>query len=485
MISKKFLQSSLIYSVVGALPYASGFILIFWFTQLLTPVQFGVNVLYLSLMYFIQILSSFGLDMSAAIMYIDYKDEAKKLRQFLGTIMLGLLVFGLLAAIIFLAGGVKLFNIVFSEADVLVLIPFGIFTIISAVFNGIFKTYSALLIYQQRPVRFFWLNISNFVLTISGSLILLYLFPFTLYGPILGRLLAAVFAASVSILLLTKEYGFEWNKSFIKPILLFTTPLMLYALLTWVVSYIDRFIILRFMDDPTYVGIYDFGVKLVLGIELLLVGLVNVVNPRVYTIWKDQQLHGSTVEVNRYYNGLTAFVLLLIPLFVLLAPILIPLVIKKEIYYQAFGLLAILAAGYASRIWFYMFMAPLMFFKRTKVMPRIFAASALFEIIAAIFMIQWLGLMGAVWVNFLVNPLQALLLYLESRKVFHYSFNPWKIIYLPLIFMAVVIVSEAFITHQTRILFHACQLLLSVLLVWFAFRKELVPFVKGIMKIRN
>jgi len=478
MISKTFLKSSLIYSIVGALPYASGFILIFWFTRLLTPAQFGINVLYISLMYFIQILSAFGLDMSAAVMYIDYKDNLVKLRQFLGTILLGLFLFGLMAAILFSVGGIQLFNIVFSDTDLLVVIPFGLVTILSAVFNGVFKTYSALLIYQQRPVRFFWLNITNFVIVIGGSLTLLYLFPFTLYGPIFGRLMASVVASAVSVWFLTKEYGFEWNKSFIKPILTYTTPLMVYALLTWVVSYIDRFIILRFMTDPTYVGIYDFGVKLVLGIELLLVGLVNVVNPKVYTIWKDQNLHGSTVEVNRYYNGLTAFILILIPLFVLLAPILIPLVIKKEIYYQAFNLLAILAAGYASRIWFYMFMAPLMFFKRTKVMPRIFAISALFEILAAIFMIQWFGLMGAVWVNFLVKPLQALLLYYESRKVFHYHFNRWKIIYLPVIFMAVVIVTEVFVTESTQFLVHSGQLILSLVLVWLAFRKEVVPFLR-------
>jgi len=429
-------------------------------------------------MYFIQILSAFGLDMSAAVMYIDYKDNLVKLRQFLGTILLGLFLFGLMAAILFSVGGIQLFNIVFSDTDLLVVIPFGLVTILSAVFNGVFKTYSALLIYQQRPVRFFWLNITNFVIVIGGSLTLLYLFPFTLYGPIFGRLMASVVASAVSVWFLTKEYGFEWNKSFIKPILTYTTPLMVYALLTWVVSYIDRFIILRFMTDPTYVGIYDFGVKLVLGIELLLVGLVNVVNPKVYTIWKDQNLHGSTVEVNRYYNGLTAFILILIPLFVLLAPILIPLVIKKEIYYQAFNLLAILAAGYASRIWFYMFMAPLMFFKRTKVMPRIFAISALFEILAAIFMIQWFGLMGAVWVNFLVKPLQALLLYYESRKVFHYHFNRWKIIYLPVIFMAVVIVTEVFVTESTQFLVHSGQLILSLVLVWLAFRKEVVPFLR-------
>ena len=482
MISRTFFKSSLIYTLVGALPYASGFLLIPWFTAYLSPAQFGVNALFISLMYFIQILSSYGMDMSAGVMYFDYRDDKAKLKKFLGTVFLGLIVSGIIVFLMFTLGGIQLFDLVFSGGDVLALIPFGLFTIISGVFNGIFKTYSALLVNQQRPVRFFWLNISNFVITIAASLTILYLYPYTLYGPILGRMIPAIISASLCLLMLGLEYGLNWGSVYVKRIVNYTSPLMLYALLTWVVTYIDRFVILRFMDDPAFVGIYDFGVKLVLGIELLLVGLVNAVNPKVYSIWKEQELHGSTEEVNRYYNGLTAIVLLLIPLFVLFAPILIPIVIKKEIYYEAFGFLAILAAGYASRVWFYMFMAPLMFFKRTKAMPVIFAISAAFELVAAIILVKYIGLMGAVWVNFMIKPIQAFLLYQVSRKVFKYKFNRWKIFYLPIIFMLMVILSEIIITDQTRIFFHAGQLLVSILLVWFAYRRELVPLLRKIVR---
>ncbi len=481
MISRTFFKSSLIYTVVGALPYVSGFLLIPWFTAYLTPAQFGVNALFISMMYFIQILSSYGLDMSAGVLYFDYRDDKAKLKRFLGTVFIGLIISGAVVFLMFALGGVRLFDLTFSGGDVLALIPFGLFTIISAVFNGIFKTYSALLINQQRPVRFFWLNISNFLITIAASLTILYLYPYTLYGPIVGRMIPAIVSASICLIMIGAEYGFHWESTNVKRIVNYTTPLLVYALLSWSVNYIDRFIILRFMDDPTYVGIYDFGVKLVLGIELLLLGLVNAVNPKVYSIWKDQNLCGSTIEINRYYNGLTAFVLILIPVFVLLAPLLIPIVIKKEIYYEAFGFLAILAAGYATRVWFYMFMAPLMFFKRTRAMPRVFAISALFEIVAAIVMIKYFGLMGAVWVNFLLKPLQALLLYLESRKIYTYKFNPWKIIYLPIIFIAVVLISEIFITNQTRLFFHGGELLVSIGLVWVVYRRELVPLIRKIL----
>jgi len=473
MISGKFFKSSIIYSLVGALPYASGFLLLPWFTQLLTPRQFGINALYITLMYFIQIISTFGLDMSVGVMYFDYKDDRKKLNEFLGTAFISLAILGVFSFVFFSLGGIRLFNFTFHSSDFIDLIPFGLFTIISGIFNSTFKTYSNLLINQERPARFFWLNITNFGITITVSLILLYLFPFTLYGPILGRLIPAVISASLSLLLLSGEYGLSWNTTYIKKIISYSTPIMVYALLTWVVSYIDRFLILRIMLDPTFVGIYDFAVKMVIGLDLIMTGLVNTVNPRIYNIWKEQDLHESTLEINRYYNGITAFFLLLIPLFVFLAPLVIPLVIRKAIYYEAFGFLAILGAGYATRVWFYMFLAPLMFFKKTSALPKVFIFSAVFNVIAGFIMIRYFGLIGAVWTNFMIKPLQALFMYLECRKVYRFKVNPWKIFYLPVIYILVVILSETITPAHLKFYAGIGQFIVAFSLVWFAYHREL------------
>jgi O-antigen/teichoic acid export membrane protein len=478
MISKKFIQSSAVYTVVGALPFASGFLLLPWFTHLLTPAQFGVNVLYISLMYLIQIFGSFGLDMSASIMYFDYKDDKYKLRQFIGTIFLGITITGSLTAILFMFGGFHLFNLIFGSADLLTLLPFGIITILSGVFNGVFKTYSSLLIYQQRPARFFWLNIINFGITIGASLGLLYLFPYTLTGPVLGRLLPAVISAGISVVLLSGEYGFDWDRSLIKPIFSVAFPLVIYALLTWIVSYVDRFIILRLSGDPVSVGIFDFAVKLVLFLELFITGLISTINPKVFSIWKEKDINCSTVEVNRYYNALTALLLLLIPAFVMLAPIIIPVVIKKVIYYQSFQFLVILTAGYASRVWFFMYLAPILFFKKTKSLPKVFLMSAVFQIIASTGLIYFFGLMGAVYANFLTKQFQALFMYMESRKIFHFKVNIWKIYVLPVTLVSMLLGSEYFITPDSRLYVQMIQLLTITFLVYLVYRKELAMFVR-------
>ena len=117
MISRSFFKSSLIYSLVGALPYASGFLLLPWFTMYLTPQQFGINAMSIALMYLIQIISSYGLDMSTGVLYFDYKDDKQKIREFLGTVFIGLTMLGLLTFMVFLLGGLRIFNFVFKSSD--------------------------------------------------------------------------------------------------------------------------------------------------------------------------------------------------------------------------------------------------------------------------------------------------------------------------------------------------------------------------------
>src|SRR5512138_1575017 len=229
MISRTFLKSSFIYTIVGALPYAAGFLLLPWFTKYLTPEQFGINALYISMMYLIQIISSFGLDLAIGVIYFDHKDHREQMRDALGTAFIGLLIVGAFAFLFFSLGGFRLFTLIFRSGEYMDLMPFGMITVVSAVFNSLFKTYSSLLIYQQRPERFFWLNITNFTINILASLLILYLFPFTLFGPIVGRLIPAIIAASVSAIALSREYGLAWNPHYVKRIFQVSSPLLVYG----------------------------------------------------------------------------------------------------------------------------------------------------------------------------------------------------------------------------------------------------------------
>ncbi len=464
----------MIYSLIGALPYTTGVILIPFFTAKLTPEQFGINAIYFTLMYFVQLISSAGLDTYIGVNYFQQKDDPRKLREFIGTVLIILITLGTAVFFIMLAGGSFMFSVIFRGDQAFSFFPFGMITVFTAIFNGFFKTYSNLLVNQQRPERFFWLNITNFLIILTASLGILYAYPYTLNGPIIGRLIPAAVSCLASVVMITSEYGFNFSRKHLDGMLAFCAPMIVYGIMIWVVNYIDRYVIKYFMIDPTYVGIFDFAVKLTMGIGLLHTGLVNTIQPKVFNIWKNSNLSESTTEINRYYNGFTAITLLVLPLVTIAIPLLVPLVIKNHIYYQAFAFIGILTLGYATSPAFYLFLAPVFYFKKTKVLPRVFLYSAVIQVVMSSLLVWKFGLMGAVFSNFLIKPIQAFFLYFESRKFFTYRLNLWKLIYMPFVVIVTGIALYCFLPDRTGIIPGCIQFALTAAMVFFTYKKELV-----------
>jgi O-antigen/teichoic acid export membrane protein len=95
----------MIYSLIGALPYTTGVILIPFFTSRLTPQQFGINAIYFTMMYFVQLVSSAGLDTYIGVNYFQQKDDHRKLSEFIGTVLIVLITLGTAVLFIMLMGG--------------------------------------------------------------------------------------------------------------------------------------------------------------------------------------------------------------------------------------------------------------------------------------------------------------------------------------------------------------------------------------------
>ncbi|MCK9220492.1 MAG: oligosaccharide flippase family protein [Bacteroidales bacterium] len=475
MISKKFIQSSFIYTLAGSLPLASGFVLLFFYLNLLTVNDFGLLALYIAITAFVQLLMNFGFEAYIGVQYIKVKDNPLQVRQYIGTIVSSLLGIGVVFILFFAVSGELIFSLLFKGKG-LVFYPWGMFAVLTAFCNSFFKTYTNLLINQQRSKNFFWSNSFNFILTIGFSLIGLYLYPFTLIGPMWGRLLSGVGIFLFAFFFLIREYGIDFKKEYIRPMALYCAPILIYFLFSWVLSNINNFIILGFMTKED-IAIFDFAIKCTLLIDFFQNGMTYVVNPKIFSILKEDSLTSSTPRINKYYSGFSAVNLLFIPAFVIAIPLLLHPFIRNVAYYQSFTFLSLLSVGFASRVWFYMYQVPLFYFNQTKALPRVFFYSALFQIVLTIPMIKYFGLPGAVWASFLVKPAQAFFLHLACRKVFHFSLNKWKIYYIPIIYMVIVALSAFFITDSNRYWVEGGHLLLAIGLVYIVYRHELLPVI--------
>ena len=121
-----------------------------------------------------------------------------------------------------------------------------------------------------------------------------------------------------------------------------------------------------------------------------------------------------------------------------------------------------------------MFLAPIFYFKKTKVLPKVLFFTALFQIVISIVLIKYFSLWGAVIANFAVKPFQALMLFIESRKIFTFKINKWKLIYLPVLFIFMILGSEIFLRNYNRILIGILQFIVTGLLVISIYRRELL-----------
>src|ERR1035438_9422662 len=275
MISKKFISSSFIYAVIGSLPMASAFILLLFFINHLSTNDYGLLAIYYSITLLVQIVVNFAMDTSIGVHYFEFRDDPAKLRKYIGTIAGSLIMIGIVFTLLSLMGGNFLFSKIFPANDIK-FYPYGFISILTGIFNSLFKTYTNLLINQGRPGRYFWSNITTFVSTIVFSLLGLYWFPNSLIGPMWGRFLSSFVIFLVSIYFFKTEFEISITFSFLRGLFNFCLPVFLFLVLSWLLSYFDRLIIKHFMQSSD-VGVSDYNVKCALRLGYVLNGLTRAI----------------------------------------------------------------------------------------------------------------------------------------------------------------------------------------------------------------
>jgi O-antigen/teichoic acid export membrane protein len=485
MISKNLIKSSLIYTVFGALPMVSGFILLLFYTNInyINKSDFGAFIIYISFTLFVQTLINLGLDTYIGVSYFENKHNKLINKSKIGAITGYLLLWGLIVSVIFSLSGENIFRLVFQSKDIF-FYPYGFMAVITAFCNSYFKTYTNLLINQEKSTRFALVNSVNFILTLGISLSGLFLYPLTLVGPMWGRLLSGIGIFLIAFISFSVEFPFRITLgNELKHALRFSLPVLLFLLLSWSISNIYPFIMKYFMTLND-VAIFGLVIQLTLLVEFLLNGMSSAIIPKVFGLIVDKKLTGSTPELNKYFSGFNAFALLVIPASSFFIPLILPLIISKD-YEASFIFLSMLNIGFASRGLYNYFLTPIYIFKKTNVLPKMYLITAIFQIIITVLLIKYFGIWGAVFANLITKVIQNLFLFLASRKFFIYKFNALKFIWLPLIITIVIICSEYFVTLYNIHIIRLLQMAFSYLIVYIFYRNEAESLLKDLFSKVN
>lgn len=468
-ISKSFIKSSLIYTIAGAMPMASAIILLPFYLHFLSTETFGALSIYFVFSLLTQILVMYGFDSSVYIHFHEYKNDASKLSSFISSAFMFMLMLSIGAGAILFVGG----SIFFKLADINIsFYPYGVASIGSGIFQALLKVHSNLAQSRQMATLYFWSNVLCFALIVVFTIVGLELFPDTLLGPVVGRFLASFIVGSWVLVRIFREFGLYFNFQLLRSSFSFNNYLFIYQILQWIINYFDRVIMTLFLSLES-VGIYDFTVKCLLIIEFFVGGVHNSILPRVIGIVAPMPVKRTTVEVNRYYHGLTALIILFVCLSILFFPIVIDFFGEDE-YQETVKYLPYAALIYLLRSLRFYFLFPYNVIKYSKPLPFIYFVVAIVKIALMMVLIPKLEIYGVIISSLVAGLMEVILIRVGIKGKFDYKINILKMIYVPALLFFLIGLLEFFLQDiVNRDLLHIAYLLLGILVLWWAYRMEI------------
>lgn len=482
MISKSFIKSSFIYTIIGSLPLASSILLLPFYgnTNLLSTSDFGLLAIYITISELARALFTFSTDSFLGFNFIHYSADNNSIKKFIGSSTIFMLVYGIGITIAFSFIGDYIFKVAFPDKNIQYF-PLGLLSALTGLFNGIFKAYSNLMIYREKPNPFFWSNILHFVLVVGISVSVLYIFPQSLVGPIWGRFLSSFVTFLWAVIYFVKESQLKYDKTIISRLISYSAPLYIYTILQWVVTNIDKYFVLGLLSNKD-LAIFDFATKIVLAIDFLQTGLTSAIYPKIFKFWKNNNDEPQgTIEINKYFHVFTVINLIGIPLYFISIPLIVPYVVNNSELYASFKLLPILFAGMIVRIWYNYLIAPVVYFKQTRILPVIFTFVAIFQVFTTYGLIKIYSIEGAVWASFLTKIFQVGLLFFFIKRFYTLKVNFKKLIFYPTIYILLLISVEIFFKNINLLITNCIHLIILTTTGYFLFRKEINP--KGILKM--
>ncbi|MCG3166804.1 MAG: hypothetical protein POELPBGB_02586 [Bacteroidia bacterium] len=251
---------------------------------------------------------------------------------------------------------------------------------------------------------------------------------------IFGVLISAAFRFVWLLVLLFRHASFKINTAEISALLKLSLPLLIAAVLSGSIEYINGFIVQRYFDDATF-AIFRNGAKELPLAMLLANSFSNAMLPKFLN---SEQLNQSLAELKQSALRLMHFLFPVTIVLMLLSKTLYPVLFNPSFAPSA-GIFNIYLLLVISRLVFPQ--TVLIGLKHTKVTAFISLAEAIINIVCSILLIQFAGVEGVAWGVFIAFGIEKILLiiYLNYRlhiPIQHYTSVSWLLFYAAATFAA-------------------------------------------------
>jgi O-antigen/teichoic acid export membrane protein len=453
---------------------ASALLLVPFYMVNLSTENFGALSIYLAFSLLVQLFVTYSFDTSLYIHYHEFKKDKHKLAVFVSSAFVLMLLIGLGLAVLILPTGSYILPFIFNQRSI-EFFPNGWLALGGGIFQALFKVHSNFLQSREKPETFFWANLILFTCIVGFTIIGMHIFPQSLIGPLGGRALALGLASSWVLFRIFREFGVHFDLPLLGTSFSFNFYSFIYQIQQWFINYFDRVLMVFYLPLAS-VGIYDFAIKSLVGIELVMNGLHSAILPRVIKLINMDGPKGTSLDMNRYYHGFIAVIMIIVCSSIWLVPLAINWLsayLQKPDYRLSTDLIPYLAVLYIGRSIRLFFGLPYSILKYTKPLPVIYVFVAIVKIGGMLLLIRDLGVMGVIISTAASILVEMILLYTLSKNRFDFRFNAYKIVIAPAMLIGIILISELSDLFVYESLLHFSYCILCMLLLVAVYRVEL------------
>jgi O-antigen/teichoic acid export membrane protein len=403
-----------IYGVSTIIGRFLNFLLVPFYTNVLSTSQYGIVATVYSYIAFMNIIYIYGME-SAYFKYASTKEIGND-KQIFSTPFFSILLTSLVLS------GVIFFNSVHLSTLVEVPVQYEDVLKYSAIIlltDSLAIIPFAALRLQRKVKKFAAIKLINIVVNVSANVILLLKY----HTGVEGIFISGVIASAITLVLLAPEIFSKLTLKFLRrlytDLLKFGLPYIPAGLAAMMVQVIDRPILLAMTNEST-VGIYQANYRLGIFMMLVVSMYDYAWRPFFLTHAGDPDAKQLFSKILTYFTFFSAILILLVSLYIddLVKFRVFGRFVINPAYWSGLGIVPIVLLGYLFNGIFVNLMAGIYIEKKTSHLPYITGIGAAINVIVNLLLIPRFGMFGAAWATFFAYAGMALVIYIVSQKYY-------------------------------------------------------------------
>ena len=300
---KRLGRHSAIYGLGGLVSRILAVLLLPLYTHYLSTSDYGQIETLVALVTVLTIVLRFGISSAFFRFYFDADDDNGR-RLVLRTsfwFTMAMATFGLVAVVALAA---PISQALFGEADAANLVRASAVAL-WAQMN--YEQLSSLFRVEERSVAFVIASLTNVVLTVAGTVLLVVVLDRGPLGVIVGNFTGTLVVYLALLGYRREQLGLQLDRGLLQRMNQFGMPLVPSALLLWVTNFSDRFFLVK-LTDTAEVGLYSVGVRIASAMVLLLTAFRMAWPAFAYSIKSDEEARRTYAWVLTYLVVLTTWI---------------------------------------------------------------------------------------------------------------------------------------------------------------------------------